>query len=163
MFAVRTAIKTSSLRTFKSSLSIQSRSVVTLKNIKYTAEAEASGAGRNGKVSSGNLNLNLALPKEMGGTGQGENPEQLFAMGYSSCLLGAIQAVARQKGKADAVKDAKIHAKVSIGEAEGMPGFGIQVDMKVEGVEDELLQAGHEFCPYSRILKHGAVVNVSKA
>jgi len=61
-----------------------------------------------------------------------------------ACLLGAIQAVARQKGKADAVKDAKVHANVSIGEVEDMPGFGIKVDIKVEGVEDELLQAGHE-------------------
>jgi hypothetical protein len=49
----------------------------------YTATATAQGAGRNGTVSANGLQLNLALPKELGGSGKGENPEQLFAMGYS--------------------------------------------------------------------------------
>jgi hypothetical protein len=78
-----------------------SRSIQTLKSIKvciyygtlktlltpnffqYTAEAAASGAGRNGSVSSGDLDFRLAMPKELGGSGNGQNPEQLFAMGYS--------------------------------------------------------------------------------
>ena len=53
----------------------------------YTATATASGAGRNGHVEAGNLKLNLALPKELGGNGKGENPEQLFAAGYSGGSL----------------------------------------------------------------------------
>ncbi|KAJ3761976.1 OsmC/Ohr family, partial [Lentinula raphanica] len=129
----------------------------------YTAQATAQGAGRNGEVSSNGLDLKLALPKEMGGTGQGQNPEQLFAMGYSACLLGAIQAVAKGMGKADMAKNAKVHASVHIGEPEGMPGFGIAVDMRVEGIDEELLKAGHEFCPYSRLMRSGGVVNVSLA
>ncbi|KAE9403898.1 OsmC-like protein, partial [Gymnopus androsaceus JB14] len=90
---------------------------------KYTAQAVAQGAGRNGAVSSNGLDLNLASPKELGGTGDGQNPEQLFAMGYSSCLLGAIQAVAKGMGKSEMAKNAKVHASVHIGEAEGMSGF----------------------------------------
>lgn len=50
---------------------------------KYTATAVAQGAGRNGTVSSNGKTLKLATPKELGGAGDGENPEQLFAMGYS--------------------------------------------------------------------------------
>ncbi|KAF8828691.1 hypothetical protein HHX47_DHR3000104 [Lentinula edodes] len=146
MSFARTTLKAS--RAFTSaSLRTRSRTLVTLKDHKYTAQAVAQGAGRNGEVTSNGLDLKLALPKEMGGTGQGQNPEQLFAMGYSACLLGAIQAVAKNLGKADMAKNAKVHASVHIGEPEGMPGFGIAVDMKVEGIDEELLKAGHEI-PY---------------
>jgi len=144
----------------------QRRTVVTLKENKYTAYATAQGAGRNGNVGldDKSLSVNLSLPKEMGGRGDGHNPEQLFAMGYASCLLGAIQAQARALGRPDAAKNAAVHAQVHIGPPENLNGFGIAVDIKVEGVEDdEVIAAGHEFCPYSRALKHGAVVNVSKA
>ncbi|KAJ4466378.1 OsmC-like protein [Lentinula lateritia] len=162
MSFARTTLKAS--RAFTSaSLRTRSRTLVTLKDHKYTAQAVAQGAGRNGEVTSNGLDLKLALPKEMGGTGQGQNPEQLFAMGYSACLLGAIQAVAKNLGKADMAKNAKVHASVHIGEPEGMPGFGIAVDMKVEGIDEKLLKAGHEFCPYSRLMKNGGVVNVSLA
>lgn len=142
---------------------VPSRTLVTLQSVKYTAHATAQGAGRNGTTESNGLELNLATPKELGGTGQGENPEQLFAMGYSSCLLGAIQLVARGMGKTEMAKNAKVHVSVHLGEPKDMEGFGIGVDIKVEGIDDELLQAGHAFCPYSRALKHGAVVNVSTA
>ncbi|KAG6813893.1 hypothetical protein H0H93_013224, partial [Arthromyces matolae] len=60
-----------------------SRSLITLKDHKYTAHATAKGQGRNGEVKSNGLELHLASPKELGGTGKGENPEQLFAMGYA--------------------------------------------------------------------------------
>ena len=53
----------------------------------YSAHATAKGAGRNGEVTSGNLNLRLAMPKELGGMGNGSNPEQLFAMGYSGTFI----------------------------------------------------------------------------
>ncbi|KAA1473951.1 OsmC-like protein [Dentipellis sp. KUC8613] len=103
------------------------------------------------------------MPKSLGGSGAGQNPEQLFAMGYSACFLNALQHAARQMGKADAVRNAAIHADVHIGEPDGLGGFGIAVDIKVEGVEDEkIIEAGHKFCPYSRALSQGAVVNVSK-
>jgi len=53
----------------------------------YTANATATGAGRDGTVNSNGLKLNLALSKELGGSGKGENPEQLFAMGYSGIYM----------------------------------------------------------------------------
>jgi Ohr subfamily peroxiredoxin len=139
------------------------RTVVTIKTVKYTANATASGSGRNGQVASEGLELDMRTPKELGGAGGGSNPEQLFAMGYASCLLGAIQLQARKLGKAEQGKNAVVHTSVHIGEPKHLEGFGISVDIKVEGVDDEVLAAGHEFCPYSRALKHGATVNISKA
>lgn len=99
----------------------------------------------------------------MGGDGEGQNPEQLFAMGYASCFLGALQVTAGRLGKADAVKGAVVRTSVHLGEVEKLGGFGIAVDIQVGGVEDEaLIKAAHEACPYSRALTHGATVNLSK-
>ncbi|GLB36994.1 putative osmC-like protein [Lyophyllum shimeji] len=132
-------------------LNYPSRTLMTLKNHKYTAHATAKGQGRNGEVITNGLSLNLAMPKELGGTGQGQNPEQLFAAGYAACLLGAIQAAARRMDKTESAKNAVVHTSVHIGEPKEMGGFGLAVDVKVEGVDDDLLKAGHEFCPYSLV------------
>ncbi|KAJ3486430.1 hypothetical protein NLI96_g4240 [Meripilus lineatus] len=133
----------------------------------YTAHATAKGQGRNGVVKSDDdvgLELRLALPKSLGGKGDGQNPEQLFAMGYASCFLGALQLVAGKMGKSDQARNAIVHTQVHIGKPNDMEGFGLEVEIKVEGIEDQaLIDAGHAACPYSRALKHGAVVKVSKA
>ncbi|KAG6897778.1 hypothetical protein C0992_011191 [Termitomyces sp. T32_za158] len=106
-----TVLKASRPRLVSLPIKTFSRSLITLKDHKYTAHATAKGKGRNGEVKSNGLELHLATPKELGGTGKGENPEQLFAMGYASCLLGAIQFVAARMGK-DASK-AVVHANVT--------------------------------------------------
>ncbi|PCH36102.1 OsmC-like protein [Wolfiporia cocos MD-104 SS10] len=143
------------------------RTLMTLKDHKYTAQATARGQGRNGQVKSDDdfgLDLRLAMPKSLGGKGDGQNPEMLFAMGYASCFLSAMQLVAGRMGKSEMAKNAVVHAQVHVGEPKEMEGFGLEVEIKVENVPDEdLIQAGHEACPYSRALKHGVVVNVSKA
>ncbi|KAJ7600383.1 OsmC/Ohr family [Mycena floridula] len=159
-------------------LACGSRSLVTLKDHKvrqvhywnryifndapaqYTALAVAKG---DLTVSSNGLDLKLALPAELGGSGGGENPEQLFAMGYASCLLLSIEMVAEKMGRKNPIKDAVVTAKVHLGQTVEMPGLGFGLDVKVEGVDEELLKAGLEFCPYSRALKHGIVVNELKA
>jgi len=103
----------------------------------------------------------MGSPKEMGGSGDGHNPEQLFALGYSACFLGALKAVAGQQKKTAAVQDAKVHASVDIGPVNEKNGFGIAVKIQVENVSDHaLIQAAHEFCPYSRALSEGAKVEV---
>ena len=63
---------------------------------------------------------------------------------FPACLLGAIQAVARKQGKSEMAKNAEVHTSVNIGEPNELPGFGLSVDIKVYGVDDELLKAGHE-------------------
>ena len=83
------------------------------------------------------------MPKSLGGTGEGSNPEQLFAAGYAGCFLGAIQAVARNAGKD--VKDATVNVKAHLGASEGMPGFALSIEIEVAGVKDEdIVRKAHE-------------------
>jgi len=87
--------------------------------------------------------ITLAMPKSLGGTGEGSNPEQLFAAGYSACFLGAIQAVGRNAGKD--VKDATVNVKTHFGASDGIPGFALSVEIEVAGVKDEeLVKMAHE-------------------
>ena len=122
--------------------------------ILYTAHATSTG-GREGtsKSSDGVLELNLTVPKELGGNGaRGTNPEQLFAAGYSACFIGALKFVAGQK-KIALPADTSIDADVGIGQIP--EGFGIKVAMavKIPGMErakaEELVHAAHAVCPYS--------------
>jgi Ohr subfamily peroxiredoxin len=125
-----------------------------LEKVLYTARATSTG-GRTGTASTpdGRLNLTLDTPKELGGGGgDGTNPEQLFAAGYSACFIGAMKAVAA-KQKLQLPADVSITSDVGIGPIP--QGFGIQVAMqiKVPGWErdaaEKLVQAAHQVCPYS--------------
>jgi len=134
----------------------------------YTAEARSTGDGRNGTVrtSDGQLELNLAIPVEMGGKGDGTNPEQLFASGYAACFIGAMKFVAGQQ-KIALPADTSIKADVGIGPIPA--GFGIQVAMTVTipGMEraaaEKLVQAAHGVCPYSNATRGNIVVDVKLA
>lgn len=121
--------------------------------IVYTAQATATG-GRDGhaRTPDGSIDLKLAAPKAMGGSGDGANPEQLFASGYAACFLGAIRFVAARE-KASVPADASITASVGIGPIP--QGFGIQAELRIRlpGVERARAQAlvdqAHIVCPYS--------------
>ncbi|MGW3727942.1 organic hydroperoxide resistance protein [Streptomyces sp. NPDC000851] len=119
----------------------------------YTAVATATH-GREGRAvsSDGKLDLQLGIPTEMGGNGQGTNPEQLFAAGYAACFASALGLVGRQ-AKVD-VSDAAVTGEVSIGK-QG-EGFGLAVTLRVElpaGVDEttgrKLVEQAHQVCPYS--------------
>ncbi|MCU1695606.1 MAG: peroxiredoxin, Ohr subfamily [Mycobacterium sp.] len=120
----------------------------------YTAEALATGEGRDGhgRSSDGRLDLDLAIPKEMGGSGNGTNPEQLFAVGYAACFHSALRLVAGQ-AKAD-VTDSAVGARVSIGQIDN-GGFGLAVELEVtlpnldHDTAVELTEKAHQVCPYS--------------
>ncbi len=123
----------------------------------YTAHATSTG-GRTGSTESsdGALKLPLVTPRELGGAGgDGTNPEQLFAAGYSACFIGAMKAVAaRQKLALPA--DLSIKADVAIGPMTGKEGaFGVAVAMAVSvpGMDradaEKLVATAHEVCPYS--------------
>ena len=122
--------------------------------ILYTAEALATGAGRDGHVRStdGRIDMDLAVPKDMGGSGNGANPEELFAAGYSACFHSALQAVARS-AKAD-LGDSTVGALVSIGPNDA-GGFQLEVTLEVVIPElphdqaQELVEQAHQVCPYS--------------
>ncbi|MBK4348582.1 organic hydroperoxide resistance protein [Lacisediminihabitans changchengi] len=122
--------------------------------IAYTAIAHATGAGRDGHVRSEDdrLDFDTRVPKEMGGSGEGTNPEQLFAAGYSTCFLSAIHAVGR--GLKLDTSDASVSASVGIG-SNGEGGFGLAVELDVYAPNvpadrrQELVDAAHKVCPYS--------------
>ncbi|MEU6390763.1 organic hydroperoxide resistance protein [Streptomyces sp. NPDC046939] len=119
----------------------------------YTAVATATH-GRDGRAvtSDGLIDLKLGVPAEMGGNGQGSNPEQLFAAGYAACFGSALGLVGRN-AKVD-VSDAAVTAEVTIGK-QG-EGFGLAVVLRVElpdSVDEEtgrkLVEQAHQVCPYS--------------
>ncbi|GAA3147130.1 organic hydroperoxide resistance protein [Streptomyces echinatus] len=119
----------------------------------YTAVATATH-GREGRAvsSDGRIDLKLAPPAELGGNGEGTNPEQLFAAGYAACFGSALGLVGRQ-AKVD-VSEAAVTAEVGIGK-QG-EGFGLQVTLRVElpdTVDAEtgrkLVETAHQVCPYS--------------
>jgi Ohr subfamily peroxiredoxin len=133
----------------------------------YTAEVTAQN-GRNGHVrsSDGSVDLDLAAPPALGGSGKpGANPEQLFAAGYSACFIGAIpyQAMQQKLKPGDIIID----AKVSIGPTEGDNGFTLAValDVSVAGLDqaaaERLVSDAHRTCPYSNATRGNILVNLT--
>jgi osmotically inducible protein OsmC len=120
----------------------------------YTAIAHATGGGRDGAVRSEDDRLDLPTrpPKEMGGSGEGTNPEQLFAAGYAACFLSAIHAVGKRLDVD--TTDAQVSASVSIG-ANGEGGYGLAVALDIylpnvpAELRDDVSNAAHLVCPYS--------------
>jgi osmotically inducible protein OsmC len=121
----------------------------------YTARATAYGDGRSGHVTSDDdvLDVDLAIPQEMGGPG-GElsNPEQLFAAGYAACFHSALKIVAKKVGVS--TEGSTVTASVGIG-PDG-DAYGLQVTLAVElpsagrDEGEKALEAAHQVCPYSR-------------
>ncbi len=138
-----------------------------IEKVVYRAHATSTG-GRDGTSSTpdGALNLKLAVPKEMGGNGQGVNPEQLFAAGYSACFIGAMKFVAGTQ-KIALPADTKIDATVGIGQIP--QGFGIEVQLAVHipGMEraaaEALVAKAHQVCPYSNATRGNIEVTLTVA
>ena len=132
----------------------------------YTAEALATGEGRDGhgRTSDGRLDLDLATPTELGGSGNGANPEQLFAVGYAACFHSALRLVARQE-KAD-VSDSAVGARVSLGQIDG-GGFGLAVELEItlpnldHDAAQALAEKAHQVCPYSNATRGNIEVTLT--
>lgn len=136
----------------------------------YTTQATATG-GRTGsaKTADGAFAVSLTTPKELGGPGgDGNNPEQLFAAGYSACFLGAVKFVAGQK-KVKVADDSAVTATVGIGPRDDGEGFGLDVELAVTlpGLERDVAQAivdqADIVCPYSHATRNGLDVRVTLA
>jgi osmotically inducible protein OsmC len=121
----------------------------------YTAEAHVTGGRDKGHGAStdGNLDVQLRLPTELGGEGDGTNPEELFAVGFAACFEGALNTVAR-RDKLE-IGDVAIDSKVSLYPTEPR-GFklGVVLDVTLPGLDDaeaakQLVAAAHQVCPYS--------------
>ena len=132
----------------------------------YTAEALSTGAGRNGHVAtvSGTLDLDLAIPKEMGGAGGSANPEELFAAGYAACFHSALQGVARMRKVA--ISDTSVGSQVNV-HPNGEGGFVLSVTLEVvipELPHDEaqaLADAAHQVCLYSNATRGNIDVTIT--
>jgi lipoyl-dependent peroxiredoxin len=133
----------------------------------YTAEATATG-GRQGKVrsSDGVIDVELALPQELGGSGAPghSNPEQLFAAAYAACFQNALDLVARAENVS--LGETTITSRVSIGR-DGRDGFGLQVELaaSIPGLARDkaldLLAKAHQVCPYSKATRGNIEVNLT--
>lgn len=138
-------------------------------DVKYRTTASATG-GRDGQANTedGSFSVKLSTPKELGGAGgNGANPEQLFAAGYSACFIGALK-VAGQQLNIRVPADTKVTATVGIGpRSEG--GFGITADLRVElpGTDREeaekLVATAHQICPYSNATRGNVDVSLTVA
>ncbi len=133
----------------------------------YTAEAHVTG-GRDeghGRTSDGNLEVDIRVPEELGGPGDGTNPEQLFAVGYAACFESAIKVVGKRMKQN--VGDVEIDSKVHL-----LPtperGFKLAVDLDVTlpSIDDkenaaEVVRNAHAVCPYSNATRGNIDVNLT--
>jgi Ohr subfamily peroxiredoxin len=133
--------------------------------ILYTAVATAAG-GREGhaRTSDGRLDVDLDVPREMGGTGgPGTNPEQLFAAGYAACFQSALLRVA--SGRKLDLSGSRVIARVGIGLDSG--GFGLRAWLDLDAPQisraeaTELMEWAHETCPYSRATRGNIEVSLT--
>jgi Ohr subfamily peroxiredoxin len=117
----------------------------------YTAEATVTEG--HGRTSDGMLDVQLRLPKEMGGADEGTNPEELFAVGFAACFESALGAVGRRERTE--LGDVSIDSRVSLIPSENRSfNLGVTLEVKVPAIDDDelakkLVAAAHEVCPYS--------------
>jgi lipoyl-dependent peroxiredoxin len=130
----------------------------------YTAGARVTGGRANGhgRSADGKLEVDLRLPRELGGEGDGTNPEELFAVGFASCFESALGVVAR-RNKSE-TGDVAIDSKVSLLATEER-GFTLAVELAVSlpSIDDpeqavELVHAAHQVCPYSNATRNNIEV-----
>lgn len=134
-----------------------------LDKILYTARATAEG-GRDGRTATddGKLDVIVAPPKELGGSGDGTNPEQLFAAGFAACFHNAFQLVAR-KARQD-VSGSTVTAEVGLGPVTGGVGYGLTValEINVPSLDREIVQqlvaTADQVCPYSNATRGNIAV-----
>lgn len=125
-----------------------------LSSVLYTAAATADG-GREGRTASddGRLDLVVSVPRELGGSGEGTNPEQLFAAGFAACFHSALKLVART-ARQD-VEESAVTAQVGLGQLAEGSGYGLQVHLRVSlpGLDEDdaaaLVARADAVCPYS--------------
>ena len=123
----------------------------TLDKVLYTAKVHTTGGGRDGGVSKsddGHLDVTHTPP----GKGDGTNPEQLFAAGYSACFIGAMRAVAARQ-KLDLPQELSVDAEVDLGPVGQAFGVAVRLTVHLPGMDEDsarqLIDAAHQVCPYS--------------
>jgi len=133
----------------------------------YTAEAHVVGGRINGhgRSSDGALEVDLRIPRELGGQGGGTNPEELFAVGFAACLESAIATFGRRTK--DEAGDVAVDSKVMLLTTQER-GFklAVELDVSLASIEDqakaiELVRAAHRVCPYSNATRNNIEVSLT--
>lgn len=132
----------------------------------YIAEALASGEGRDGnaRTNDGKLDVALASPVELGGNGEGTNPEQLFAAGYAACFHSALRLVGR-KERVD-LSDSAVAARIHFGALTDSEGYGLAAELEIalpaldRGTAEQLMAKAHQICPYSNATRGNMAVDL---
>ena len=130
----------------------------------YVASATASGREGRAVTSDGRLDVTLAAPRELGGSGEGTNPEQLFAAGYAACFESALKTVARRRGAG--ADDVSIDSKVMLGPTDERTfTLAVELDVTLPQITGDeaahLVRAAHEVCPYSNATRGNIDVALS--
>jgi Ohr subfamily peroxiredoxin len=131
----------------------------------FTAHGISKGGRAGGKaaLAEGGIWIHMEHSKGLGGSGEGANPEQLFAIGWSNCFNSAVLFVAGQK-KIDASK-AVVKVDVSIGREESGLGLSAKITLAVPGMDraqvQELIEAAHQVCPYSKATRNNIPVELA--
>ena len=136
-------------------------------NVLYTTAATATG-GRDGEAATkdGSFKVKLATPKELGGSGgAGNNPEQLFASGWSACFIGAMKFVGAQK-KQPIPANTTVTATIGIGpRSEGGFGLTAVLDVNLPGMDkaaaQKLVEEADQVCPYSNATRNNIDVKLN--
>jgi lipoyl-dependent peroxiredoxin len=130
----------------------------------YTTSATTKG-GRDGRAILDNhgLALAMALPKEIGGSGEGHNPEQLFALGYSSCFGQAILAMSKKHGIDGAA--ARVTASVTLDKDDTSFVLAVELKVSIPGADrakaEEVVHDAHQICPYSKATRGNIAVTLT--
>jgi osmotically inducible protein OsmC len=130
----------------------------------YSTKATTAG-GRNGRavLENGALALAMALPKDLGGAGDGHNPEQLFALGWSSCFGQAILVLAKKHGLDG--QAAKVTCDVTLNINDGAFSLAAELKVALPGADKDKLQAliedAHTICPYSKATRGNVPVKLT--
>src|SRR5688572_16004680 len=133
-----------------------------IEKVLYTAKTHTTG-GRDGasQSSDGRLEVKLSSP---GSPGNGTNPEQLFAAGWSACFLGAM-GVAAGKLKVTLPADRAVDAEVDLGMTDGGYLLRARLNVSLPGLEREVarsvVDAAHQICPYSKATRGNIDVEIN--
>ncbi|TBN57927.1 organic hydroperoxide resistance protein [Glaciihabitans arcticus] len=131
----------------------------------YSIDALSTGAGRDGHVttSDGMVDLEMRAPKELGGSGEGFNPEQLFAAGYAACFHSALNSVARQRKIQ--LTDATVGARVELVSVDDGLQLAVHLEVVIptqpHDVAQELADEAHQLCPYSNATRGNIQVTIT--
>jgi lipoyl-dependent peroxiredoxin len=131
----------------------------------YKTKAVSKGGRAGGKtaLTEGGIWFHNEHSKPLGGTGEGINPEQLFAMGWATCFNGAVLFIAKQKNIE--ATGAIVTCEVGIGREEGGLGLSAKLTLAVPGLDrakvQELLEAAHQMCPYSKATRNNIPVEIA--